>query len=181
MTNDEARMTKEIRNPNNDEELILAVASCIVIFSVIPAKAGMVPGGDSGDWTFWFASSTEEGQARRSLRRGGGTAFCENLQSSTSSQEFVSGIRNARMLIFRSPFRPPPCRCVALPLLTSGEPEKRPIFRVERRFCRGTRGKLVSFRQWFNPVPGLARRCSVTVGLARLDPRLFKLVPSGDG
>ena len=40
---------------------------------------------------------------------------------------------------------------------------------------------LASFRQWFNPFRGWAQRYPVTVGLAMLNPRLFKLVPCRDG
>ena len=67
----------------------------------------------------------------RSQRRGGATRCCGNIQSSASCHEPAYSTRSARMKIFGSPFRPPPCRCAALPLLVSGgEPEKCPISRV---------------------------------------------------
>ena len=67
----------------------------------------------------------------RSQRRGGATRRCGSIQSSASCHELAYSTRNVRMRIFGSRFRPPPCRCAALPLLISGgEPKKRPISRA---------------------------------------------------
>ena len=70
-----------------------------------------------------------------SLRRGGATGLCGILQSSASCHKLACSTRNARLMLFRSSLRPPPCRCAAHPLLMSGgEPEK--VQFAYSRFCR---------------------------------------------
>ncbi len=64
-----------------------------------------------GDWTFWLPSSAEEGRVLAQPAPGWCDRSLRKPPIGRFESQTASSTRNARMMIFGSPFRPPPCRC----------------------------------------------------------------------